>query len=205
MKYYYAISSLPSLPAPGNPPPIMPSELLEELAPHPELQLALLAVFERMALQRELPLVESRWFDYFSALNALGKQLHIRFLCQLAEFELALAYELELVRFKRNPHLRPRVERMRERTVAYDGEAVSLAAKWANTDDPVNGYRLLLNGRLQWMRAQGQWFSFLGDEIVAYSAMLVVCIEAAVVAAQMPAAALRFRAPVSRWNWSAAQ
>jgi len=204
MKYYYTVTSLPSLPQPGAAPEFTPSVLLTHCLPVRDAEMMLLAVFERTALIRDTPLEEATWFAYFAALSQLGRQLKCRFLLELAAFELALAHALEEARFTRTPALRPPVERIPESRAAprHRNDADELVARWQRSEEPTAGYRALLNGRRDWVQRNGDWFSFGIGEIVSYGAALVIAMEDAVLSGNLPLSALEFSPPVRRWHWS---
>lgn len=204
MKYYYTVTSLPSLPHPGAAPEMTPSGLLTHCQSIPDAEMMLQAVFERAALIRDAPLEETKWFAYFAALSRLGRQMKCRFLRELAAFELTLAKALEAARFKRTPALRPPVERIPETQAAprHQNDADEFAARWQHSEEPMAGYRALLNARRQWTAQNGDWFSFGIDEIISYGAALLIAMEEAVLKGNLPLSALEFSPPVRRWHWS---
>lgn len=117
--------------------------------------------------------VDALWESYFRHVAEVARRQGSRFLAAWVGHEVALRNALAAARAKRLglEEAGFLVARDLEQTGEDFG---NLLSEWSAAATPLEGFRLLLQARWDWLEGHDAWFTFRDDELAVYAARLML-------------------------------
>ncbi len=113
------------------------------------------------------------WERYFRYVHQLGRSHRSRFLVQWVGFEVALRNRLAAAR-ARQLGLNESDYVVAPDLAQPDEDLSPLLSEWETAPTPLAGLRVVIRARWWWLAQHDAWFSFRVDELLAYSARVML-------------------------------
>ncbi len=117
--------------------------------------------------------IDILWHNYFKYAFGIAERYSCEFLAAWIGYEVAMKNALVLARAKSlgiDPIEHLIAVELGDDTVDF----APVISEWTAAPDPLAGLRCLDNARWKWLGENDSWFSFKDDEMVAFSAKLIL-------------------------------
>lgn len=121
--------------------------------------------------------VDRLWTRYFRYVVNLSRRILCPFLRDWARFEVGLRNALAVARAERLG-LAGEDYRVATELESFEDDFEDMVGEWARADNPLDGHRVVLRARWDWVGRHGRWFSFRTDELAAYAVRLMLLHQA---------------------------
>jgi hypothetical protein len=117
--------------------------------------------------------VDSLWETYYRHAMAVARELGSELLVHWVRFEVALRNALATARARRLG-LEDRGYLVAADLADVDADFSQILSDWAAAATPLAGLRVVIRARWAWLEQHEAWFSFSPDELVVYTARLML-------------------------------